>query len=66
VFILERYSASSDKAAEITTVPILNLASSATMDTPVRIQYFICFVVLCVKGFMCSFQGCILNGIFCT
>jgi hypothetical protein len=47
VFILERYSASSDKEAEITTVPILNLASSAKMGHARKNSIFYLF-----RGFM--------------
>jgi hypothetical protein len=31
-----------------------------------RNQYCIGFVVLCVKGFICSSYGCVLNGTPCT
>lgn len=59
------YSSSSDKIAEITTVPISSNKSPETASTVARMQFTIDFVVLCVKGFMCSNNGFVLNETPC-
>jgi hypothetical protein len=54
-----------DKAAEITAVLI---SGSVSCYNRIQLQEFniaIGFIDLCVKGFMCSSYGSVLNEVFC-
>jgi hypothetical protein len=59
VFVCDK-CLSSDKADKITAVPISSSASAAATGYGCKNS------VLCVKGFMCSSNGCVLNGTPCN